>query len=117
MRSKIQINNDRPGIWIKTYRTEDLNKSNLLDFDYESKKILITKVGNRIYATDRICTHAYADLSTGFLNENERTITCPLHMSNFNLENGMPQNLPAEEPLKTYNAKLENGWVWILVNK
>jgi 3-phenylpropionate/trans-cinnamate dioxygenase ferredoxin component len=38
-------------------------------------------------------------------------------MSNFSLENGMPQNLPAEEPLKTYNTKLENDWVWILVNK
>jgi nitrite reductase/ring-hydroxylating ferredoxin subunit len=115
--SKIQINNDRPGTWIRACRTEDLNNSSLLDFDYENKKILIAKVGNRIYATDRICTHAYADLSTGFLNETERTITCPLHMSNFNLENGMPQNLPAEEPLKTYNIKLENDWVWILLNR
>jgi 3-phenylpropionate/trans-cinnamate dioxygenase ferredoxin component len=88
-----------------------------LYFDYEKKKILLVKVCNRIYATDRICTHAYADLSTGFLNETEKTITCPLHMSNFSLENGMPQNLPAEEPLKTYNIKLENDWVWILVNK
>ena len=82
-----------------------------MHFNYENKKILIEKVGNRIYATDRICTHAYADLSMGFLNETERTITCPLHMSNFNLENGMPQNLPAEEPLKTYNIKLENDLV------
>jgi 3-phenylpropionate/trans-cinnamate dioxygenase ferredoxin component len=88
-----------------------------LDFDYENKKILLVKVGNRIHATDRICTHAYADLSTGFLNETEKTITCPLHMSNFSLENGMPQNLPAEEPLETYNVKLENDWIWILVNR
>jgi 3-phenylpropionate/trans-cinnamate dioxygenase ferredoxin subunit len=115
--SKIQINDNGPGTWIKACRTEDLNKSSLLDFDYEDKKILIAKVGNIIYATDRICTHAYADLSTGFLNETERTITCPLHMSNFNLENGTPQNLPAEEPLKTYNIKLENNWIWILVKK
>ena len=28
----------------------------------------------------------------------------------------MPQNLPAEEPLKTPNIKLEDDWVWILVN-
>ncbi|HJU84914.1 MAG TPA: Rieske 2Fe-2S domain-containing protein [Nitrososphaeraceae archaeon] len=101
--SKIQINNDRLGTWIKACRTEDLNNSSLLYFDYEKKKILLVKVCNRIYATDRICTHAYADLSTGFLNETEKTITCPLYMSNFCLENGMPQNLPAGEPLKTYN--------------
>jgi 3-phenylpropionate/trans-cinnamate dioxygenase ferredoxin component len=115
--SKIQGNNDGLGTWIKACRTGDLSNSSLLYFDYENKKILLTKAGSRIYATDRICTHAYADLSTGFLNDTEKTITCPLHMSNFSLENGMPQNLPAEEPLKIYNIKLENDWVWILVNK
>jgi 3-phenylpropionate/trans-cinnamate dioxygenase ferredoxin component len=36
-------------------------------------------------------------------------------MSNFNLENGRPQNLPAEDPLKIYKVKVENEWVWILV--
>lgn len=94
-----------------------MKNSCLLDFDYENKKILVVNVGNRIYATDRICTHAYADLSMGFLNETERTVTCPLHMSNFNLEDGIPQNLPAEEPLKTYNVKVEKDWVWIMVDK
>jgi 3-phenylpropionate/trans-cinnamate dioxygenase ferredoxin subunit len=94
-----------------------LNNSDLLDFDYNNKKILITKVNNRVYATDRICTHAYADLSTGFLNETERTVTCPLHMSSFSLESGIPQNLPAEEPLKTYEVKIEDEWVYILVDE
>lgn len=102
-------------MWIKVCKTQDLKNSDLLDFDYDDKKILIAKFDNRIYATDRICTHAYADLSTGFPNESEKTVTCPLHMSNFNLENGRPQNLPAEDPLKIYKVKVENEWVWILV--
>jgi nitrite reductase/ring-hydroxylating ferredoxin subunit len=38
-------------------------------------------------------------------------------MSNFNLENGIPQNLPAEEPLKVYKAKAEKEWIWILVDE
>ena len=110
------MNDDRTSPWIRACKTEDLKNSNPLDFDYEDKKILITNVDNRIYATDRICTHAYADLSTGFLNESEKTVTCPLHMSIFDLENGKPLNLPAEEPLKTYNVKVESGWVWIMVD-
>ena len=112
----MHINSDRTGPWIRACKTEDLKNSNPLDFDYEDKKILITNVDNRIYATDRICTHAYADLSTGFLNESEKTVTCPLHMSIFDLENGKPLNLPAEEPLKTYNVKVESDWVWIMVD-
>lgn len=110
------MNSDRASPWIRACKTEDLKNSNPLDFDYEDKKILITNVDNRIYATDRICTHAYADLSTGFLNESEKTVTCPLHMSIFDLENGKPLNLPAEEPLKTYKVKVESDWVWIMVD-
>ena len=101
--------------WIKVCETKPLKNGDLLDFDYGDKNILISKAGNKIYATDRICTHAYADLSTGFMNEIEKTITCPLHMSIFKLEDGTPQNLPAEEPLKTYKVKIQDNWVYILM--
>ena len=100
--------------WIKVCDANSLKNGDLLDFDFDDKKVLISKAGNKVYATDRICTHAYADLSTGFMNESEKTVTCPLHMSVFRLEDGSPQNLPAEEPLKTYQAKIENNAVYIL---
>ena len=101
--------------WIKACEMKELNNSELLGFDLNEKKILISKIRDRVYATDRICTHAYADLSTGFMNEDEGTITCPLHMSSFKLEDGTPQNLPAEEPLKTYRTKIQDNAVFILV--
>ena len=101
--------------WIKACEMKELNNSEPLGFDYNEKKILISRIRDRVYATDRICTHAYADLSTGFMNEDEGTITCPLHMSSFKLEDGTPQNLPAEEPLKTYKTKIQDNGVYILV--
>jgi nitrite reductase/ring-hydroxylating ferredoxin subunit len=109
--------------WIRACNANSLNNGDLISFDHrndknnnESKKILIAKVQDKIYATDGICTHEYADLSTGFLNEQEKTVTCPLHLSVFKLESGVPQNPPAELPLKTYNIKIEkdNG-VYILL--
>jgi nitrite reductase/ring-hydroxylating ferredoxin subunit len=51
----------------------------------------------------------------GFLNEEETTVTCPLHMSAFNLNDGVPLNLPAEEPLMIYKTKIDNNSVFILV--
>ncbi|HEX2305029.1 MAG TPA: non-heme iron oxygenase ferredoxin subunit [Nitrososphaeraceae archaeon] len=101
--------------WIKACEAKTLNNGDMIDFDYDDKKILISNVNNKIYATDRICTHAYADLSSGFVNEDEITVTCPLHMSRFNLESGVPENLPAEEPLKTYSTEIRDGWVYILI--
>jgi nitrite reductase/ring-hydroxylating ferredoxin subunit len=101
--------------WVKVCDIKSLKNGDLLDFDFNDKKILIAKTGDKVYATDRICTHAYADLSTGFMNESEKTITCPLHMSVFKLEDGTPQNLPAEEPLKSYKIDIRDNWLYILI--
>lgn len=101
--------------WIRACDFKSLKAGEMMDFDYNDKKILLVKINNTIYATDRICTHAYADLSTGFLNEEEKTVTCPLHMSAFNLEKGNPLNLPAEEPLMTYKTKIDDNSIFIFI--
>ena len=99
--------------WIKVCDERSLRNGDMLDFDFGDKKILVSKADGKVYATDRICTHAYADLSTGMMNEDEKTVTCPLHLSAFKLETGTPQNLPAEEPLKTYNIKIQDNAIYI----
>jgi len=99
--------------WINVCNTSQLKKDEMIDFDYKDKKILLANLNGKIYATDRICTHAQADLSTGILSE--EGVTCPLHLSTFNLETGVPQNLPAEIPLKTYNVKIEQNEIYVEV--
>jgi 3-phenylpropionate/trans-cinnamate dioxygenase ferredoxin subunit len=99
--------------WVKACSKNELEKGEMLDFDHDDKKILLSNLNGKIYATDRICTHADADLSTGILNE--EGVTCPLHLSTFNLETGVPQNLPAEVPLKTYNVKIEQNEIYVEV--
>ena len=101
--------------WVRACDLDSLKPGELMDFDFNDKKILLVNIKNTIYATDRICTHAYADLSMGFLNEEEKSVTCPLHMSVFNLNDGRPLNLPAEEPLTVYKTKIDNNSVFILV--
>ncbi len=99
--------------WVKVCDTSELKKGDMIDFDYNEKKILVANLNGKIYATDRICTHADADLTTGILCE--EGITCPLHLSTFNLETGIPRNLPAEVPLKTYNVKIEQNEIYVEV--
>lgn len=99
--------------WVQVCSIDDIKKGEMLDFDYEDKKILLANIHGKVYASDRICTHAEADLSTGILGE--EGVTCPLHLSTFNLATGVPQNLPAEIPLKTYNVKIEQNSIYIEV--
>ena len=99
--------------WVRVGDSKSVKNGEMLDFDHGDYKLLISKVGGRFFATDRICTHAYADLSTGFMNEEESTVTCPLHLSAFKLDTGVPQNLPAEHPLKTYNVKIQDNQIYV----
>ena len=99
--------------WIKACNLEQVKEGQLLGLTINDKKILLANLKGKIHATDLICTHANADLSTGFLSE--EGVRCPLHLSVFKLEDGMPQNLPAETALKVYNVKIDDNEVYVEV--
>ena len=99
--------------WVKVCKTNELNDGQLLPFDYGDKKIMLAKMEGKLFATDRICTHEEAALSMGILSE--QGVTCPLHLSVFNLENGNPENLPAEKPLETFNIKTNENAIYVEV--
>ncbi len=86
---------------------------NYLVLIIKKKKILLANLDGKFFATDRICTHAEADLSTGMLGE--EGVRCPLHLSVFNLQTGEPQNPPAENALKTYNIKINENEIFVEV--
>ena len=97
--------------WIKACTMEQVEEGQLFGFIHEGKKLLIANLKGQIHATDLICTHADADLSTGFLSD--EGVRCPLHLSVFNLVNGKPQNLPAEIPLKIYRVKIDANEIFV----
>ncbi len=102
--------------WVRVCDASSLSSGELREFDYKDMKLMVAKMGSEVYATDRICTHAYADLTGGFVNESEKTVTCPLHLSAFKLSDGMPQNPPATVPLKTYKVKIQDNAIYIKID-
>jgi 3-phenylpropionate/trans-cinnamate dioxygenase ferredoxin component len=101
------------GQWVKACDKTQVGNGKLFGFDHKEKRILISNLNGKIYATDLVCTHAEADLSTGFLTEDG--VRCPLHLSVFNLETGEPQSPPAEKPLNTYNVKIQENEIFVEV--
>ena len=99
--------------WINACNLDQIPEGQLFGFTHDAKKILLANINGKIHATDLICTHADADLSTGFLSD--EGVRCPLHLSVFNLENGEPQNLPAEKPLNVYNVKIDDNKIYVEV--
>jgi len=99
--------------WIKACSLDQVKEGELFGFVQDGRKLLIANLDGTIHATDLICTHADADLSTGFLSK--EGVRCPLHLSVFNLVNGKPNNLPAETALKVYPVKVDNNEIFVEV--
>lgn len=72
---------------------------------------LLTKVDGHLYAVDAICTHEYAELADGDIED--VTLWCPLHQAGFDVRTGTATNPPARIPLRTYDVQTRDGCVQI----
>lgn len=78
-------------------------------------QIALCRVDGKFYAIDDICSHEYASMSDGFIDG--ENIECPLHQASFHIPTGKVLSPPADEDLKTYPTKVEDGKVYVLVEE
>ena len=64
-----------------------------------------------VHAIGDTCSHGQISLSEGFVEGD--TLECWAHGSAFSLRTGIPQNLPAFEPVPVYVVEIEGDDVYI----
>jgi 3-phenylpropionate/trans-cinnamate dioxygenase ferredoxin subunit len=101
------------GDYVKACNLADVPPGTMLSVDIGEVQMMIVNTDGALYAVSRICTHETADLSTGFLIGSE--VTCPLHLSRFDLKTGAVQNPPATIPLTSYKLKTEGEAVYVQI--
>ena len=74
-------------------------------------QIAIVRAGGNLHALDNVCTHQYALLSDGYVEDG--CIECPLHQGKFELATGNAMCAPVTEPVKVYPVKVEGGKVLV----
>jgi ethylbenzene dioxygenase ferredoxin subunit len=74
--------------------------------------LAVYSADGRYYVTDAICTHGKALLSEGY--QEGFVIECPLHGGSFDIRSGAPLTPPCQVGLRTYPAKLADGWISIV---
>ncbi len=99
--------------YVKVCEVEDVPSGTMRPVDIGEIKLMIVNVDGTLYAVNRICTHEEAELSTGFLTGS--VVTCPLHLSRFDVKTGGVENLPATVALATYKLKVEGTSVYVQV--
>ncbi len=74
-------------------------------------EIAVFNLGGEYFATDDICTHAYASLAEGYVEDG--CVECPLHAGQFDIRTGKAQGAPVTEDLKTYPVRIEGDAIYI----
>lgn len=73
--------------------------------------IAIVRAGGALHAVHNVCTHQYALLSDGYVEDG--CIECPLHQGRFELTTGEARCAPVTEPVKVYPVKVEEGRILV----
>lgn len=90
-----------------------------LDEDYphgvhvNGTDIALYLVDGEVYATEGVCTHAFAMLADGHVEDGK--IFCPLHQGSFDVRTGKAIDEPCDEDIKPIPAKLEGDDVLVQV--
>jgi nitrite reductase/ring-hydroxylating ferredoxin subunit len=90
--------------WVNVATRSALAEGAMLGVEVGDLQIALYNVDGEIYATDNVCTHAFAVLTDGFLDGD--IIECPLHGGCFKVKTGEGQGAPITEDIKTYPVQI-----------
>jgi 3-phenylpropionate/trans-cinnamate dioxygenase ferredoxin subunit len=91
---------------VRVAKSADLEEGTMQMVEVDGTLILLVRQDG-LFALQGTCSHEYFELDKGFLTDG--SITCALHLSRFELDDGEALDPPAELPLVTYPVREEDG--------
>lgn len=99
------------GEWRLVASTDEIEEEDVIGVNVAGAAVAVYNVKGKFYATENICTHAFAFLSEGIVIGD--VIECPVHQGRFHIPTGKPKGAPVSVALDTYATKVENGKVYV----
>jgi naphthalene 1,2-dioxygenase ferredoxin component len=97
--------------WVKAADRGALGEGEVIGVVVAGHEIALYDMDGQIFATDDICTHAYAKLSDGWMEKGE--IECPLHAGRFDIKTGKATAPPCIDDVKTYEVRVAGGEIQV----
>ncbi|MFQ6012397.1 MAG: Rieske (2Fe-2S) protein [Thermoplasmata archaeon] len=98
---------------VRVGKMGDFEPGRIHSLEVGGHRLILVNLDGTLHVLAGICTHAYAELATGFLTE--EYVRCPLHLSQFDVETGEAVSPPAEEPLRKYPVEVEDDSVYVVL--
>ncbi len=100
--------------WLQVGAAANLGEGSMMGIEHGDLQIAVYNVEGEFYATDNICSHAFALLTDGFLDGD--VIECPLHGGCFKIKTGEGMGAPISENIKTYPVRVTGGTIEVRVS-
>ncbi len=99
-------------VFVRIASLAEIPEGEMRAYDLPSGRIAIAHVENELFAFGDECTHEGCSLAEGELGEQEDSLICPCHGSEFDLRTGEPIVGPAEDRVPVFAARATpDGWV------
>jgi nitrite reductase/ring-hydroxylating ferredoxin subunit len=98
---------------IRLCSATDIAVGNALRVEHGDLTFAVYNVDGEFFVTDDMCTHGPGSLSEGYLEDD--VIECNFHGGQFNVRTGEVVGPPCMVPVKTYQARVEDGNIFIEV--
>jgi 3-phenylpropionate/trans-cinnamate dioxygenase ferredoxin subunit len=79
-------------------------------------EICVYNLDGELYAIEDRCSHDDGPLCEGDFEPDEAVVICPRHGSRFDIRTGRALTLPAYLPVDTFEVKVEDGVVRVVVD-
>ena len=99
--------------WKHLCAAAKLGEGEPLGFQIDELRIGLYKIDDEIFATDDVCPHAFALLSTGFIEGH--VVECPLHGAMFDVRNGECRNGDYDD-IRVFSVEVRDGEVYVNID-
>ena len=89
----------------------DLVEDEPLAVKLGDEQIALYRLDGEVYATHNVCTHQFALLSDGYMEDG--CIECPLHQGKFDIKTGAAMCAPVTQAIRVYPVKVEDGRILV----
>lgn len=93
--------------FVEVAKEGDLQPDETKAFELGGKRLLLVYADGEYFVVDEMCTHEDYSLALGCIKG--RRIKCSLHGSYFDLDTGVPDEEPADVPIRSYQVKVQAG--------
>jgi nitrite reductase/ring-hydroxylating ferredoxin subunit len=97
--------------WHRVASLSDLREGEGFPVELNGLAIALYRIDGAIHAIDDVCTHEFAVLSQGFVQDG--AVECPLHAAQFDIATGACLCGPAAQDLRTYAVRQDGDDIFV----